>query len=581
MAISKVILNGETQMDVTQDTVESEVLVTDYTATGADGVRLTGSFTPSSGTVTSVATGTGLTGGTITTSGTIKANLVSETNLSNAASAATEVSGRVYPVAVDANGKLAVNVPWENTTYTPASANPSMDGTAAVGTSTKYAREDHVHPSDTSRVPTSRTVNGHALSSNVTITASDVSAIPTSQKGAASGVAELDSNGKVPSSQLPSYVDDVLEYTNKSSFPTTGETGKIYVDKATNLTYRWSGTAYVEISPSLALGTTSSTAYRGDYGNTAYSHATDSSRLTTAKTSGLYKIAVTSEGHVASATAVQKSDITGLGIPESDTNTTYTFANGTNGFTVTPSGGSAQTVTVTPSISNNVTGSGTSGYIAKFNGANTITDGPALGSDTSKFLRNDGTWAAVSGASGGTVTSVATGAGLTGGPVTGSGTIKADLVSETKLSNAASAATEVSGRVYPVALDKNGDLAVNVPWTNTTYSAQTTSIGSASAGTAISADDITAWSAGSVPTLGDEIPADDITAWSAGTMFSASASEGVVTFTSGTAPSLSYTAKSIPNVTSVGSAPSLSYTSRSIPNISVTSTTVATGITAN
>lgn len=76
-----------------------------------------------------------------------------------------------------------------------------------------------------------------------------------------------------------------------------------------------------------------------------------------------------------------------------DNNTTYTFANGTNGFTVTPSGGSAQTVTVTPSIANNVTGSGTSGYLTKFNGANTVTNGPQLGSDTTKFLRNDGTWA--------------------------------------------------------------------------------------------------------------------------------------------------------------------------------------------
>jgi hypothetical protein len=80
-----------------------------------------------------------------------------------------------------------------------------------------------------------------------------------------------------------------------------------------------------------------------------------------------------------------------------DNNTTYTFANGTNGFTVTPSGGSAQTVTVTPSIANNVTGSGTSGYLTKFNGAHTITNGPALGSDTTKFLRNDGTWATPSG----------------------------------------------------------------------------------------------------------------------------------------------------------------------------------------
>lgn len=78
---------------------------------------------------------------------------------------------------------------------------------------------------------------------------------------------------------------------------------------------------------------------------------------------------------------------------DTDNNTTYTFANGTNGFTVTPSGGTAQTVTVTPSITNNVTGSGTSGYIAKFNGAHTVTNGPQLGSSTTTFLRNDGSWA--------------------------------------------------------------------------------------------------------------------------------------------------------------------------------------------
>ena len=85
-----------------------------------------------------------------------------------------------------------------------------------------------------------------------------------------------------------------------------------------------------------------------------------------------------------------------------DNNTTYTFANGTNGFTVTPSGGSAQTVTVTPSITNNITGSGTSDYLTKFNGTNTITNGPQLSSaissqsQTTKFLREDGTWAAPS-----------------------------------------------------------------------------------------------------------------------------------------------------------------------------------------
>lgn len=72
--------------------------------------------------------------------------------------------------------------------------------------------------------------------------------------------------GKVPAAQLPAFVDDVLEYDAVSAFPATGEGGKIYVAKDTNLTYRWSGTQYVEISPSLALGETSDTAYPGDKG---------------------------------------------------------------------------------------------------------------------------------------------------------------------------------------------------------------------------------------------------------------------------------------------------------------------------
>jgi hypothetical protein len=95
-------------------------------------------------------------------------------------------------------------------------------------------------------------------------------------------VATLDSNGKVPTSQLPSFVDDVIEgylYNGKfykEAAHTTeipAEAGKIYTDLATNKTYRWGGTAYTEISASLALGETSSTAYRGDRGKIAYDHS--------------------------------------------------------------------------------------------------------------------------------------------------------------------------------------------------------------------------------------------------------------------------------------------------------------------
>ena len=80
-------------------------------------------------------------------------------------------------------------------------------------------------------------------------------------------------SGLIPAALLPAYVDDVLEYPTFSSLPNVGESGKIYVTLDTNLTYRWGGSEYIEISKSLALGETSSTAYRGDRGKVAYDHS--------------------------------------------------------------------------------------------------------------------------------------------------------------------------------------------------------------------------------------------------------------------------------------------------------------------
>lgn len=103
-------------------------------------------------------------------------------------------------------------------------------------------------------------------------------AIPAAQKGAPGGLAELDGSGHVPSSQLPSYVDDVVDgYYHEGAFYSdlehehqiSPETGKIYVDVQSNITYRWSGSVYVAIGSDLALGETSSTAYRGDRGKAA------------------------------------------------------------------------------------------------------------------------------------------------------------------------------------------------------------------------------------------------------------------------------------------------------------------------
>jgi hypothetical protein len=86
------------------------------------------------------------------------------------------------------------------------------------------------------------------------------------QLGQANGVATLDGDGKVLSTQLPSFVDDVLEYANEAAFPATGEGGKIYVALDNNKTFRWSGSTYIEISKSLAIGIIAGTAFEGNRG---------------------------------------------------------------------------------------------------------------------------------------------------------------------------------------------------------------------------------------------------------------------------------------------------------------------------
>ena len=151
--------------------------------------------------------------------------------------------------------------------------------------------------------------------------------------GSANGVASLDSNGKVPSSQLPSYVDDVIEgYLYEGSFykesahetEIPGESGKIYVDLVTNKEYRWSGSQFTIVSETLALGETSSTAYRGDRGKIAYDHSqstharTDATKTEASETNGNIKIngeEITVYTHPGSGTnphGTTKSDV-GLG----------------------------------------------------------------------------------------------------------------------------------------------------------------------------------------------------------------------------------------------------------------------------
>lgn len=144
--------------------------------------------------------------------------------------------------------------------------------------------------------------------------------LDTALKGAANGLAELDADGKVPAGQLPGYVDNVIEgyyYNNKfyedssHTIEITPQSGKVYVDVDTNVTYRWGGTVYVVIASDLALGETSSTAYRGDRGKIAYDHAAAKGLQ---YPMGFYKILTNSEGHVAGASAVSLNDLTNLGV---------------------------------------------------------------------------------------------------------------------------------------------------------------------------------------------------------------------------------------------------------------------------
>lgn len=226
---------------------------------------------------------------------TIRANLLNQTRLNGSATSAAEVNNRTYPVALDANGRLAVNIPWTDTIPVR-----SVNGKVGyVSLDKKDVGLDNVDNTSDLNKPVSNATQV-ALNNKLSY----------SLKGVANGLAELDENGLVPTSQLPSFVDDVVEYSGISQFPAEGQSGKIYVDLSDNKTYRWSGTTYVEISPSIALGNTSSTAFRGDYGQVAYTHAVNKGA---AYASGLYKITTNAEGHVISATPVVKQDIVNLG----------------------------------------------------------------------------------------------------------------------------------------------------------------------------------------------------------------------------------------------------------------------------
>lgn len=179
---------------------------------------------------------------------------------------------------------------------------------------------------------TSPTANStKAVTSGGVKTALDAK-LNTSLKGANNGLAELGGDGLVLSSQLPSYVDDVLEYSSVSAFPEQGESGKIYVATDTNKTYRWTGSVYTIIASDLALGETSSTAYRGDRGKIAYAHSQATSgnpHNVTKSDVGLGNVDNTSDANKPVSTATQTAldnkvdKVTGKGLSTNDFTNDY------------------------------------------------------------------------------------------------------------------------------------------------------------------------------------------------------------------------------------------------------------------
>jgi len=188
--------------------------------------------------------------------------------LSGATSNITTLQGNVTNLTSGLASKGTSNLTAGNTTGT------AFDGALGIAAYNHTSLTNNPHNVTKTQIGLPNVTDVTPLElpvSNATQSALDLK-LDASQKGASNGVAEL-VGGAVPASQLPSYVDDVVEVANFAALPVTGEVSKIYVTLDTELLYRWTGSTYGQLNGSLVLGETSATAYRGDRGLIAYNHS--------------------------------------------------------------------------------------------------------------------------------------------------------------------------------------------------------------------------------------------------------------------------------------------------------------------
>lgn len=235
------------------------------------------------------------------------------------------VSGTYTKVTVDDTGRVttgsslvAADIPnldaSKVTTGTVAVARLPAASTSAVGVVQLN--------SATNSTSTTQAATPSAVKSAYDLAAAKIS---STEKGVANGVATLGSDGKVPATQLPSYVDDVIEVSSFNNLPATGESGKIYVTTDTNDIYRWSGSGYIEIAVSagtadtaLRLATARTLSLTGDgSGSVAFDGSSDAAiPLTLSNTgvsAGTYpKVTVDGKGRVIAGSSLAATDIPAL-----------------------------------------------------------------------------------------------------------------------------------------------------------------------------------------------------------------------------------------------------------------------------